>query len=177
MCRSVFKLIFLLGLTVYLVIPTCVQAFPTNSVVLANSLTFATYTVTIVSVSGPNSYSPDTITINSGDTVYWNNTDIAPHSATCGTGAPCGQWDSGITSGSGVSSPVTNFSVGTTAYYCAVHGTLMYGAVITLPKATSVTNWEYFTNKEQVDKQPAAPVKEDHFKLVFISPITKEKSN
>ena len=175
MFRKLLKSAVLASLTAFLVIPACVHAFPTNSVVLANSLTFATFTVNIVGVNGANSYSPDTITIQSGDTVYWNNTDFISHTATCGAGTPCGQWDTGTISG--VSGPVTNFSVGTTGYYCQIHGTLMYGAIITLPQPTSVTNWQYFTKKEKVENQPLAPLKETSVGIVFIPPNSKAKLN
>ena len=147
-------------------IPVMVQGFPTQSVILSNSITFATYTVTIVgSLLGPGAYSPDTITISTTDFVVWHNSAPFGHSATCGSGTTCGTWDTGLFS-SGYSTPIagTSFSPGTTGYYCSFHGyPSMYGAVIRT-EPNGVDDWKVMaqTNKEM-------PVTQGPFWIVFTS--------
>lgn len=171
--NSTFSFLFALILAV----PVCLQAFPLNDLFVANSMTFTTYTVTIMGLIGNpwQAYSPDTITIQSGDTVIWafgNGT----HSSTCGCDNPCGLWDTGQ-HGSGFSTPVpyTSFAVGTNQYYCTVHGCEeMYGAVIRTapsPPPTSVPPkyWEKLsssTNQQGSDTHPL----QNFFGLTFVSP-------
>lgn len=171
--NSTFSFLFVLILAV----PVCLQAFPINGLVIANSMTFTTYTVVILGNGGNpwNAYSPDTLTIQSGDTVIWafgNGT----HSSTCGCDAPCGLWDTGVGS-SGFSTPVpyTSFAVGTNGYYCEVHGCeAMYGAVIRTapsPPPTSVPSkyWQKLsssTNQQDSDTHPL----QKFFGLTFVSP-------
>jgi plastocyanin len=61
-------------------------------------------------------YNPDPITVHAGDTVYWTNTGIAPHSVT----ADNGSFDSGIMR-SGQQWSLTTSTPGTFAYYCSLH--------------------------------------------------------
>ena len=169
MYRNLRLCLFLLLIMVF-VIPVSLQAFPTNSLVLANSMTFATFTVNIVGVAGPGSYSPDTITINSGDTIVWNNTDIIPHSATCGTGTPCGMWDTGFISGASSPIPYSSFAVGTTHYYCTIHGDGalgMYGAVIRT--AADVSDWKEMGLSDKSEYE-SPKITHGPFGIVFVQP-------
>src|SRR5271154_6815873 len=88
---SISKSILFFFLVVLLIVPACIQAFPINGLMVANSMTFTTYTVTIMGTTPnpANAYSPDTLTIQSGDTVIWKFGN-GTHSSTCGCDSPCG---------------------------------------------------------------------------------------
>ena len=65
---------------------------------------------------------PDSVTINTGDTVSWENTDTAAHTVTSGTPAdgPDGTFDSSLLMGS-ASFEVTFDESGSYDYFCMVH--------------------------------------------------------
>jgi plastocyanin len=73
---------------------------------------------------GDNFYAPETVTINVGDTVTWNNDGAAEHSAT----ADDGSFDTGTFPG-GQSRSETFTSAGTIPYFCTVHGQAQSGTV------------------------------------------------
>ena len=81
----------------------------------------------------PNCFVPSTVTIEVGDTVTWDNTDTAAHTATAGTAAdgPSGVFDSSLIM-SGGSYSYTADTAGTFDYFCMVHpwmeGTLIVEA-------------------------------------------------
>jgi len=70
----------------------------------------------------PNCFVPSTVTIEVGDTVTWDNTDTAAHTATGGnpTDGPSGVFDSSLIMAGG-SYSVTLDIAGTYPYYCMVH--------------------------------------------------------
>jgi len=78
----------------------------------------------------PNCFVPSTVTIEAGETVTWDNTDTAAHTATAGSAAdgPSGVFDSSLIMAGG-SYSVTLEEVGTYDYFCAVHP-WMEGTVI-----------------------------------------------
>ena len=65
---------------------------------------------------------PESITINAGDTVSWDNTDTAAHTVTSGTAAngPDGTFDSSLLMG-GATFEVTFDESGSNDYFCMVH--------------------------------------------------------
>ena len=65
---------------------------------------------------------PESITINAGDTVSWENTDTAAHTVTSGTAAngPDGTFDSSLLMG-GATFEVTFDESGSNDYFCMVH--------------------------------------------------------
>ena len=65
---------------------------------------------------------PESITINAGDTVSWDNTDTAAHTVTSGTAAdgPDGTFDSSLLMG-GATFEVTFDELGSNDYFCMVH--------------------------------------------------------
>jgi plastocyanin len=66
-------------------------------------------------------YAPAAITVPTGTTVTFTNSDSAPHTATSGTSpTPDGMFDSG-TLRKGDSKRVTLTTPGRRAYYCALH--------------------------------------------------------
>ena len=81
----------------------------------------------------PNCFVPSTVTIEVGDTVTWDNTDTAAHTATGGTAAdgPSGVFDSSLIMAGG-SYSYTADTAGTFDYFCMVHpwmeGTLIVEA-------------------------------------------------
>jgi len=70
----------------------------------------------------PNCFVPSTVTIEVGDTVTWDNTDTAAHTATGGTAAdgPSGVFDSSLIMAGG-SYSYTADTAGTFDYFCMVH--------------------------------------------------------
>jgi len=78
----------------------------------------------------PNCFVPSTVTIEAGDTVTWDNTDTAAHTATGGTptDGPSGVFDSSLIM-SGGSYSHTFDTAGTYVYFCMVHP-WMEGTVI-----------------------------------------------
>ena len=81
----------------------------------------------------PNCFVPSTVTIEVGDTVTWDNTDTAAHTATGGSAAdgPSGVFDSSLIMAGG-SYSYTADTAGTFDYFCMVHpwmeGTLIVEA-------------------------------------------------
>jgi len=81
----------------------------------------------------PNCFVPSTVTIEVGDTVTWDNTDTAAHTATGGTATdgPSGVFDSSLIMAGG-SYSYTADTAGTFDYFCMVHpwmeGTLIVEA-------------------------------------------------
>jgi plastocyanin len=74
-------------------------------------------------------YFPAQITINSGDAIIWKNQDIALHTATSGSDAPDGKFDTGLISSNDSSQPITMPSEpGQYQYFCTLHP-LMRGVV------------------------------------------------
>jgi len=78
----------------------------------------------------PNCFVPSTVTIEAGETVTWENTDNAAHTASSGTaaGGPDGVFDSSLIMAGG-SYSVTLDDEGTYPYFCMVHP-WMQGTVI-----------------------------------------------
>ena len=67
-------------------------------------------------------YEPAQITINSGDAIIWRNEDIALHTATSGSDAPDGKFDTGLISSNDSSQPITMPSEpGQYQYFCTLH--------------------------------------------------------
>lgn len=169
--------VWVISVLLFSITPMTVQSFPINGLMIANSMTFATITVTIIQNAdgkGAGAYSPDTITIQSGDTVIWYNADgsmFNHHTATCGSGSPCGQWSTDTLSGQGTySSPIsyTSFAVGTTGYYCKVHGyPAMYGGVIRV--VADVQQWEKMSSAEREKELEYHPL-QGAFGLTFVPP-------
>jgi len=86
---------------------------------------------TVTALSGPNRFSPSTVTINQGETVTWNNGG-GLHNVQFNDGTyemPTNPSSSGWTVSRTFSTP------GTFAYICRQHGTSMSGTVIVLPAA------------------------------------------
>ena len=78
----------------------------------------------------PDCFIPSTVTIEVGETVTWDNTDTAAHTATAGsaTDGPTGVWDSSLIMAGG-SYSYTADTAGTYDYFCMVHP-WMEGVVI-----------------------------------------------
>jgi plastocyanin len=67
-------------------------------------------------------YEPAQITINPGDAIIWKNEDIALHTATSGSDAPDGKFDTGLISSNDSSQPITMPSEpGQYQYFCTLH--------------------------------------------------------
>src|SRR5881394_2257836 len=78
-----------------------------------------TFTVTVG--DGGFIFTPDSVTIQPGDTVQWTWSSTG-HSSTSGSpGAPSGFWDSGVLNQGATFSHTFN-TVGTFPYYCTPHG-------------------------------------------------------
>jgi plastocyanin len=71
------------------------------------------------------SFSPKSLTINVGDTVTWDNSDVQHHTAT----ADDGSFDTGPIS-SGTPKSVTFSTAGTFAYHCNIHPTMTATLVV-----------------------------------------------
>ena len=78
----------------------------------------------------PNCFVPSTVTIEAGETVTWENTDTAAHTATGGSAAdgPSGVFDSSLIMAT-QSYSFTFDTPGTYVYFCMVHP-WMEGTVI-----------------------------------------------
>ncbi len=70
-------------------------------------------------------FSPATITVKVGDSITWENSDSAPHSAT----ADDGNFDTGRF-GQGESKTVTFDKAGTFNYHCSVHPNMKATVVV-----------------------------------------------
>ena len=82
----------------------------------------ADHTVDIVGFS----FSPQTITIQVGDSVTWANADAQGHTAT----ADDGSWQTGTISGN-TSKSLTFSTAGTFAYHCSIHQQMTATLVVT----------------------------------------------
>ena len=98
-------------------------------IAIAPSAFAAHHEVTITNAPGsstpgcePNCFVPSTVTIEVGDTVTWDNTDTAAHTATAGSAAdgPSGVFDSSLIM-VGQSYSYTADTAGTFDYFCIVH--------------------------------------------------------
>jgi plastocyanin len=78
------------------------------------------------------SFSPNSVTINVGDTITWDNSDAQHHTAT----ADDGSFDTGPIS-SGTPKSVKFSTAGTFAYHCSIHPTMT--ATIVVKAATGGT--------------------------------------
>lgn len=117
---------------------TSTAAAITALALAASSARAAVHDVTIENFA----FTPDTITINTGDTVRWTNLDFIGHTATSQTGngtlVPNGVFASPELKNEGV----YQFSFtqpGTFYYYCLPHGSSMQGeiSVLTPPSCTA----------------------------------------
>ena len=87
--------------------------------------TFATVTTVTI---GDFFFSPDTVTVNVGDTVRWTNTGIHMHTTTSNTGV----WDSGLMANGATFEFQFNIA-GSFPYHCTPHATIMNALVIVQP--------------------------------------------
>jgi DNA-binding beta-propeller fold protein YncE/plastocyanin len=125
----------------------------TTSALLSLAQNFDTYTtgdVTITPISDPsrgcqpNCYSPSVVTVDSGSTITFSNTDDSIHSFTSGTPytGPDGSWNSGIVFGGGEYS-VTLHNPGTYQYYSLfdswMQGTIIVNDPISPPTSNGAT--------------------------------------
>ncbi len=78
-------------------------------------------------------FSPQTVTVNVGDTVTWTNRDGEAHTATSGSA-----WSTGDIAG-GQSKSITFRTAGTFDYICAIHPT-MTGRVVVRAGAAPATD-------------------------------------
>jgi plastocyanin len=89
---------------------------------VAPSVVAADHTVDIVGFS----FSPQTMTIQVGDTVTWANSDAQGHTAT----ADDGSWQTGTIAGN-TSKSLSFATAGTFAYHCAIHRQMTATLVVT----------------------------------------------
>jgi len=96
----------------------------------------------------PNCFVPSTVTIEVGDTVTWDNTDTAAHTATGGSAAdgPSGVFDSSLIMAGG-SYSYTADTEGTFDYFCMVHP-WMTGTVIVEAEAEHGEEMEHTEMEE-----------------------------
>jgi len=85
----------------------------------------------------PNCFIPSTVTIGVGETVTWENTDNAAHTATSGhpTDGPSGTFDSSLVMAGGSYSHTFD-SVGTYPYFCMVHPWMQGTVIVEAAEAT-----------------------------------------
>jgi len=100
--------------------PTPVSAPPASA-----PLTAASVTITIVGMSGSNSYAPNPATVKVGQSIAWRNADALPHTATADGSA----FDTGTLAAGATSSPITMNTVGSFPYHCTIHGFTMVGTL------------------------------------------------
>ena len=106
-------------------------------VALLCALGTSAYAATVNVSIGDFFFSPQTATINVGDTVKWTNNGFFSHTTTSGTSCPTsdGKWDSGLLS-NGHSFSVTFTQAGTFQYFCTPHcftGTVTVNSVAVAP--------------------------------------------
>jgi plastocyanin len=89
----------------------------------------ADFTINIVAEAGPNSYSPDSLTVTMGQTVEWHNVAGTTHTA---TEAGISLWDTGNIANGGTSAAIEMNTAGTFTYRCTIHPT-MTGVLIVQP--------------------------------------------
>ena len=98
---------------------------PTSTPPPASGSGAADLTISIVGMSGSNSYSPNPATVKVGQTVAWRNADSLPHTATADGGA----FDTGTLGSGATSSPITMSVAGSFPYHCTIHGFSMTGTL------------------------------------------------
>jgi plastocyanin len=89
----------------------------------------ADVTISILGVSGANSFSPSPDTVFVGQTVSWRNSDSITHTATPDAS---GFTATGNIAAGAVSAPQTVNTPGTFPYHCSIH-TTMTGTLVVLP--------------------------------------------
>lgn len=100
--------------------------YGTNSYTNSNTDTPGTNEVFVQNIS----FSPKSITINTGTTIKWTNKDNVAHTVTSGTpGSPNGIFESGNLSNGATFSFMFN-TKGTFPYYCKLHQDTMTGTVV-----------------------------------------------
>jgi plastocyanin len=90
--------------------------------------TSATVVVTINGMNGDNSYVPNPAKLLPGQSIAWKNSDTVAHTATQDDGV----FDTGVIAPGATSAPVTMPNVGSYAYHCSIHPT-MVGKIDVLP--------------------------------------------
>jgi plastocyanin len=88
----------------------------------------ADVTINIVSMTGPNFFSPSPTTVTVGQKVAWKNTDTITHTAT----AIGGEFDTGNLAPGATSAAITMGTAGTFPYHCTIH-TGMTGSLTVNP--------------------------------------------
>jgi len=86
----------------------------------------------VVSISGF-AFQPQSLTVQLGDTVTWQNADPTSHTAT----ADGGKWNTGTIAGGASSTPVVMNAAGSFLYHCAIHPG-MTGTIVVLAATTPV---------------------------------------
>jgi len=77
----------------------------------------ADVTITIVGMSGNQSFSPDPATVRVGQTVAWRNADSIAHNPAANSGA----FNTGLIQPGSTSSPITMTAAGSIGYHCLIH--------------------------------------------------------
>jgi plastocyanin len=139
------------GLQIVFTLPACGTPLPTNTPTRTFTPGVATNTrtntpvntATATATCPPTSdnvdivdfdYSPQNLTVNVGTTVTWTNNGSVGHTATSDSAA----WDSGIIPVGGRFVFTFN-SVGTFAYHCTIHPTIMTGTITVVPGCASTS--------------------------------------
>jgi len=89
----------------------------------------ADVTINIVSMTGPNFFSPSPTTVTVGQKVAWKNTDTITHTATSDV---LGAFSTGNLGAGATSAAITMSTAGTFPYHCAIH-TNMTGSLTVNP--------------------------------------------
>jgi len=127
----------------------------------------------------PNCFVPSTVTIEVGDTVTWDNTDTAAHTASSGTptDGPSGVFDSGLMMAGG-SYSYTADTAGTFDYFCMVHpwmeGTIIVeaaGAAEAAAAEAAAAPAEGGEGKKAEKKDEAAPGKSEEAAMEGLSSL------
>lgn len=92
--------------------------------------TAADVTISIVGMSGSNSFSPSPDTVTVGQTVSWKNND--PALSTHTSKADGGTWDTGNIGAGSTSAPITMGTAGSFPYKCGIHP-MMTGILVVKP--------------------------------------------
>jgi plastocyanin len=105
----------------------------------------------IVTISGF-SYSPNTVTVNVGDTVTWTNQDASAHTATSS-----GNFNTGNIA-QNASKSVTFNSAGTFDYICTIHPTMQGTVVVRAAGGGAAPNTDMAPTGAVDDGGPIAPL-------------------
>jgi plastocyanin len=118
----------------YKILPTSQSTIPKTQSPLSQSSVVpeGSVLVTINGISGDNSYTPNPITINSGETITWYNADTVSHTVTSGSD---GDPDEGQLFDSDAILSNQAFTLkfdnkGTFDYYCVYHPTMVGEIVV-----------------------------------------------